>query len=251
MASKLEMKQRNTAIRMGNNVKYFAILDDDSHIHVQDGNGKIGKILNISTLPGRKLLTRKDGLVYTNVVGTCGGCCEHCEKDCYAVNYCGYHNNTCIPAYAENTLLLREKPDQYFAELEKVLKANKGAYLRIHVSGEFESKNHMKGHMDLGIKTPDNIQYFYTKRYKWLEDLDNAREIPNNVRPTVSIWHNNYSNPNKFHEFIYDDGIDPEVEKLPHCPAVDKKGKSTGVTCDKCGRCIRAERGTKTAVYAH
>lgn len=251
MMSKIEMKQWNKARELGSNVKYFATLDNDSHIHVQNGNGKIGKILNISTLPGSKPLTRKDGLIYTNILGTCNGCCDQCEKDCYATRYCSYHNNTCIPAYAENTLLLRERPEQYFSELEKILKANKGAYLRVHVSGEFESEKHMKDHMDLAVRTPDNIQYFYTKRYIWLENLDNANMIPDNVSPTVSIWHKNYDNPNKFHEFIYDDGTDPEVAKLPHCPAVNKKGKSTGVTCDKCLRCIKAKRGTKTAVYAH
>ena len=31
--------------------------------------------------------------------------------------------------------------------------------------------------------------------------------IPENVSPTVSIWHKNYDNPNKFHEFIYDDEL--------------------------------------------
>lgn len=248
--SKVAQRQIDKAIELGSEVKYFAELNEDSHIHVTDGNTKIGKILNISTLPTGELLKRKDGLVYTNVKGTCGGCCENCKHDCYAVKFCGVHNNSVIPSYAENTLLLREKPDQYFAELRDILLKNEGAALRVHVSGEFDSYDHMKRHMDLGTEV-DNLQYFYTKRYAWLEDLDNKGLIPDNVKPTVSIWHNNYDNPNKFHEFIYDDGTDPEVAKLPHCPAVDKNGHSTGVTCDVCKRCQRAERGMKTAVYAH
>ena len=248
--SRLAQRQINRAIELRIEVKYFAELNEDSHIHVTDGNTKIGKILNISTLPTGGLLKRKDWLIYTNVKGTCGGCCENCERDCYAVNFCRRHNNSVIPSYAENTLMLREKPDQYFAELKDILLKNEEAALRVHVSGEFDSFDHMKRHMDLGREV-DNIQYFYTKRYAWLEKLDNAGLIPENVRPTVSIWHNNYANPNKFHEFIYDDGTDPEVAKLVHCPAVDKNGHSTGVTCEECRRCINAKRGTKTAVYAH
>ena len=35
-------------------------------------------------------------------------------------------------------------------------------------------------------------------------------------------------------EFIYDDGTEPDVAKLPHCPAVDRNGYETGITCSKC-----------------
>ena len=44
---------------------------------------------------------------------------------------------------------------------------------------------------------------------------------------------------------------DKTLEKVYHCPAVDKNGHETGVTCAKCKRCIVAKRGEKTAVYAH
>ena len=246
----LEMKQWNKAREIGAECKYFCELDNESHIHLTYGNQKIGQILNISTLAGDEPLARKDGYVLTNVSGTCGGICELCKKECYARKYTIRRNNTVIPSYNENTLLLRERPEQYFKELKKVLEENKDAVLRAHVSGEFETKDQMEEHCRIGRKT-GNIQYFYTKRFKWLEEIDNAGLMPDNVRPSVSIWHNNYDNPNGFHEFVYDDGTDPEVAKLPHCPAVNKMGRETGVTCDKCNRCINAKRGMKTAVYAH
>lgn len=43
----------------------------------------------------------------------------------------------------------------------------------------------------------------------------------------------------------------PEVMALPHCPAVNEKGKSTGVHCDVCGRCANAKLGSKIAVHRH
>ena len=52
-------------------------------------------------------------------------------------------------------------------------------------------------------------------------------------------------------KFVYDDGSDPEIAKMFHCKAVNPDGKSTGLTCDKCGRCFKGNKGLITAVYAH
>ena len=120
---------------------------------------------------------------------------------------------------------------------------------RFHVSGEVPNEDYLIRFIKFAIKNNDVRFYFYTKRYSWLEK--HADEIPNNLRPLVSIWHKNYGNPKGFAEFIYDDGTEPDVAALPHCPAVDKDGNETGITCAKCKRCINAKHGDRIAVYAH
>jgi hypothetical protein len=56
--------------------------------------------------------------------------------------------------------------------------------------------------------------------------------------------------------FVYDDGSDPTLKSLPHCPSVVKKpGAKKGtlshkVTCLDCGRCFH-NHGKRIAVYNH
>lgn len=238
---------------MGNKyeaAKYEAYLTGDTHIHVSTRNKKLGiGIHNVSLLPGKKLLRKKDGTLLSNIPGTCNGCCDECEKSCYALNYTIRYHNTCVPAYQDNTLLALYDPDKYWAELQSYINNGVVGLLRFHVAGEAPNKEYLERLFKFGIKNHDVRMYLYTKRYEWLEEL--ADEVPHNVSPLVSIWHKNYDNPKGFAEFIYDDGTEPDVAKLFHCPAVDKNGHETGITCARCKRCPYAQPGSKTAVYAH
>ena len=221
----------------------------ERHIHVSKGNIKVGKTLNYSLMPGSKPLKLKNGTVLTKCPGTCAGCSKGCEPSCYAIKYLIRFHNTCIPAYEDNTILARKEPDQFFGELMDVLERSTYKMVRPHVAGEFFNKDYMYRTLKMAQEMPEKEFYFYTKRFSWLEELRD--EIPKNAHPNVSIWHKNYENPFGFAEFIYDDGTEDDVAVLPHCPAVDARGKETGVTCDKCGLCMRAEKGSRIAVYAH
>lgn len=230
--------------------KYNLYLNGTTRIHITGGNAKIGKgIFNISLLPSDAPLTKKDGTVLTNISGTCKGCCDGCKGACYAVNSCVYHHNSVIPAWGENTLLARENMIEFFHQLNVFFDENIVSVFRWHVGGEFFSKTYMREVYDFCANHPDTRFYCYTKRFTWLEELHEFK--PANLVVNVSIWHNNYSNPLNYPTFIYDDGIDENIAKLPHCPAVDKDGHETGVTCAKCRRCFTAKEGNNVAVYAH
>jgi hypothetical protein len=126
------------------------------------------------------------------------------------------------------------------------------AAIRVHSSGEFLNYDYFCDWMDLARQNPEIKFYCYTKRFNFIERyLESGNEIPGNFTVNVSIWKNNYSNPYKLPEFIYDDGSDPELEKIQHCPASDKNGNKTGVTCAACKMCITAKPGQRIAVYAH
>lgn len=231
-------------------VKYEIYFNGENHIHVIDGNKKLGKgVFNISLLPSDKPLKLKSGVQLTNLKGTCGGCCESCKNNCYAVNSCVCHHNSVIPAWGENTLLARENMEEFFRQLEIYFNDNIISVFRWHVGGEFFSKEYMKAVYEFCAKHSETRFYAYTKRFDWLEELNEFK--PSNLIINVSIWHKNYSNPLNYPEFIYDDGTEKELENVPHCPAVDKSGHETGVTCSKCRRCFKAKNGDKIAVYAH
>ena len=230
--------------------KYNLYLNGNTRIHVTGGNAKIGKgVFNISLLPSDSPLTKKDGTVLTNISGTCKGCCDGCKNNCYAVKQAVYHHNSVVTAWGENTILARENMVEFFHQLDVFFSENIVSVFRWHVGGEFFSKEYMKGVYDFCKNHPDTKFYCYTKRFTWLEELHAYK--PDNLVVNVSIWHNNYSNPLNYPTFIYDDGIDENIAKMPHCPAVDKDGHETGVTCAKCRRCFTAKENNNIAVYAH
>ena len=230
--------------------KYNLYLDGTNKIHITGGNKKIGKgVFNISLLPSDEPLTKKDGTQLTNITGTCQGCCDGCKGSCYAVKQAVYHHNSVIKAWGDNTLLARESMDEFFHQLDVFFSENIVSVFRWHVGGEFFSKEYMAAVYEFCARHPETRFYAYTKRFAWLEQLHAAK--PSNLVINVSIWHNNYNNPLGYQTFIYDDGTDETVSKLPHCPAVDKDGHETGVTCAKCRRCFTQDKIKDIAVYAH
>lgn len=230
--------------------KYEAYLTGNTHIHVSTGNKKIGNgIYNISLLPGNKPLRKKDGTLLSNIPGTCGGCCKNCENACYARNYVSRYHNTCVPTYQDNTLLAIHDPARYWNEIQAYINNGIVSVFRFHVAGEIPNEDYLIRLIDLAYVNADVKFCIYTKRFAWIEKYQN--DIPENLHVLVSIWHKNYSNPYHFAEFIYDDGTEPKLAEIPHCPAVDKNGFETGITCAKCKRCINAKRGDRIAVYAH
>lgn len=233
-------------------IKYECYLTNETHVNIQNGNLKLGKgIYSINLLAGDEPLTKKDGTQLTNVSGTCGGCCTNCKSDCYAIKTQVYRNRN-IPSWANNTLLAKYDMDRFFNEIQSFIDNNMVSAIRYHSFGEIPSYEYLLKMVELATNNADVKFYTYTKRYEWLERY--VREhylLPSNLVINVSIWHNNYNNPYGFAEFIYDDGTDEEIAKLPHCPAVDKNGNETGFTCAKCKRCLRAKNGDRIAVYSH
>ena len=233
-------------------IKYESFLTAETHLHIQNGNRKLGQgIYTVNLLSGDKPLTLKDGTILTNVSGTCDGCCDGCKKDCYAIKTQLRYNND-VPTWADNTLLAKYDVVTFFGELQSFINKNVVAVIRYHALGEIPSFNYLFKAVELANNNPNIRFYLYTKRFQWIEQYINTfGDFPKNFVVNVSIWHNNYKNLLSLPEFIYDDGTQSELESVVHCPAVDKSGNNTGVTCAMCKRCINAKQGTRTAVYAH
>ena len=223
-------------------------------IKLSKGNRKIGKIYNFNLLPGNKPISTKDKGPLTNVVGTCTGCCDGCERYCYAVRSAQCHHNVNIPAWGNNTLIVRNDLSGAFAQIKEELTKHDVKLLRYHSSGEIESYSYLEHMVSLANDLPNVHFYFYTKRFSFIEKyLKENGKFPENLVVNISEWNGNTAGYDLhcLNRFVYDDHTDPALEKVPHCPAIAKDGSETGVTCDKCGICWRKNNGHVVAVYDH
>lgn len=67
------------------------------HVHISTGNGKIGHIWNVSTVPGDAInfptVDRNGEKVrITDVFGSCSGVCGDCHNFCYAFDSIRQHS---------------------------------------------------------------------------------------------------------------------------------------------------------------
>lgn len=243
-------------------------------LHLSTGNSKIGHMFNFSTLPGNAehMLILKSGKVLTDIPGTCSGHCETCFNDCYAVNSAKQHHNAVIPAWADNTLLLRS--GKVWGLLEDALTKNAGKvkFFRINVSGEITGVDDLVHWNTLALNHPEIRFGLYTKNFEALDEFfQKYEESAPNFCINVSQWNHVADEflkkyPGKCNVFEYDptnlkhcDWSEEERERLAtlhHCPAVTEKGKHAKkpngdpILCDGCTRCYR-KTGDTTAVYAH
>ena len=273
----------------------YEIDAEAARLHISKGNSKIGDgIYSFSTLPGNAdhMLYLRDGTLLTDIPGTCSKYCDGCAKDgaCYAWRDAKLHHNATIPAWAENTVLLRSgrlwnqigiflslkngKAQKYLADAKDVGMDPRAAAafahgiatvktFRIHVSGELENAAQLREWNKVALAHPETQFGIYTKNYDALaEFLDAGCDFAPNFVVNVSEWHGvakpfleKYSWA-KLNVFVYDDHTEPDVAALPHCPAVTREGHhaklpdGSDMTCDRCGRCYR-KTGDRTAVHAH
>ena len=251
-----------------NTPKYSIYDNGQLHISISQRNGKLGNIPQFNTLPGDEPLKLGSGQPLTNIVGTCGKHCADCKASCYAVRAATYHHNSVIPAWGKNTVILRNDPDKVKKEITEFCKKNVVKYFRYHAAGEFESVEQIKLYCDICKENPDVIFYTYTKRFDLLVQffLKEKNEMPENLVINLSEWHGNLKEFidendditgqvetlfNKMNVFAFDDKTEKSAyaATLVHCPAIDKTGHETGITCAQCRRCMKA--GHKTAVFAH
>ena len=236
-------------------VLYNINYDESMVVSLVKGNSKLGKkVFAFNLMPGNRPISTKDKGELTNVWGTCGGVCEGCEGCCYAVRDTRQHHNSVIPSVGKNTVIMRHDMDKGFKQIKEALIKNKAKVLRLHSSGEIMNYDYLLHMVKLAVEMPDVLFYFYTKRFTFMEQyLKECGALPENLVCNISEWKGNTEGYqlDGLNKFVYDDGTDPALKKLVHCPAVDKNGKKTGVTCSQCQRCFSGNKGIVTAVYDH
>lgn len=226
-------------------------------LHISNGNTKCNvPYFSINPGDGFAVITGKTakhrGKTVGNMPGTCHGVCSGCGTPgcCYALRDFLRFNNTNGKAWNDNTFLAMT--GRLFKLLDSWFELNEPRYFRIHESGEFFNYGYFLDWMRFIEEHPDTRFYFYTKHDDYfIRYISTMGYLPDNCSGLISIWRDTVKNTMGMAEFIYDDGSDPEVKKIWHCPAVNPDGSKTGVTCKECKRCMFAQPGDKIAVYPH
>ena len=186
-------------------------------ISLAKGNRKLGKgVFAFNLLPGDKPISTSEKGQLTNVNGTCGGCCDGCLNNCYAVRDTRRYHNSCIPALAKNTLIMRHDMEGTFKQLRENLEKQKAKVLRYHSSGEIETYDYLLHMVKLAVEMPEVRFYFYTKRFAFMDRyLKECGALPENLICNISEWKGNTKgyDLDGLNRFIYDDGTDESLKK--------------------------------------
>lgn len=174
-------------------------------VHISKGNSKIGKCLNVSTMP----------------VMTCGHC-EACKYGCYAMKVLAFRGIKVLTAWIENTYMMRYHIAEYFQQIDDAMSRRRlHKYLRFHVAGEFQRIEELDGMRQLAIAHPDFQIWTYTKMHimvnSWVKKLGGKDAIPSNLHIMYSQWGNvKVQNPYGFPVFkTVTDGIHSNCWQCP------------------------------------
>lgn len=188
----------------------------------------------------------KDYILGSGCTGSCSGDCPGCY-DKKSTRYPG-----AMLSRFDNFMSLLIDIESVFTALENMLYSHgkKPDQFRIHDGGDFFSYDYFCAWVDFAKKHPETQFGCYTKEREIVLQygIDN---LPKNFSLQCSPWPGHCDPIGDLPQFWYDDFTNPDLEKVPHCPAVDRNGKRTGITCDKCKHCYNAKRGQVWAVYKH
>jgi len=140
-------------------------------LHVSSGNDKLGRIPNVSLMPG-----------------PCGTCAPElpCYSRCYAARIAARRPNV-ARAWHENTELAKNDPARsFFAPLAAWYASKRTApgRFRFHVAGDIPSRAYADGLVDFAREHPATRFLVYTKR----PDMIAGLELPANLVIRLSHW---------------------------------------------------------------
>ena len=180
------------------------------------------------------------------VVGSCGGYCNGCRKDCYARK--SYRYGSVLQCHAINTIAMREDMTKAFYDLQRQidLARNKPSIIRIHQSGELETKQEFCNWVEMARINPNITFYLYTKAYDIVLPIVLNDKMPDNLIVNFSVWHEYGYQEYKqaahvptIKAFVYDDGYAYPFEMGTYCKAYGDNGKlNHNITCEKCRKCF-------------
>lgn len=189
-------------------------------VSLADGNGKIGRIKNVSQPP----------------VVSCSGVCAQCAGHCYDGRAVLQYPDTAA-ARARNWSIYTRDPAGYFAQILAVVKRMRRRFFRWHVGGEIVDSRYLAGMVEIARAVPRVTFLVFTKRHALVNDYcaeNGGREaIPDNLRVIFSAWPGSpLVNPYSF------------PVSAPYCG--ERPRGWTGCP-GNCETCARHERGCWTA----
>lgn len=207
-------------------------------LHLSSLNSKLGRIQNISIMPGED----------------CPGETDACASVCYA------NKGSCTMAHGywgHNSKILRENPYALLRLRDRI----KGPVFRIHVGGDFFGTEYVRAWMMLVKMRSDVIFWTYTRSWSIPQMLPLLREfgkLPNvhlwwscdrdTGEPPVDNFRRAYmsmedSDVCNYHvDLIFRvnrNTVIKKVGKTPVCPVENGIKHKRKINCKKCGICFR------------
>ena len=194
------------------------------------GNNKIGNVWHFSTLPGSKEynVTLANGETVT-MCGTCAGNCEN--------GYCmvgRYVMSSVQNSLANKTILARD----YMSFLDKAIRAQIKAdhidKIRIHVTGDFFSREYLNMWTEIVKDFPGVTFWTYTKETaaeKAFDSFPNANIVKSNI-PDIGY---------NFGHIDYVIAIHNMLKDMGKSVYICRCGTDNRQHCDKCTACAKCE----------
>lgn len=208
-------------------VKNFEINGKVYTLHISDGNIKVGNIANMSCTPGR----------------SCSDCaCETCLKDgCYALKSYKQYSNV-RKAWDDNTDFAVDAPEVMETALNEYFgKMSAPRFFRIHVGGDFITRDYAEMWARVAAKNPGTRFLAFTKQWDNIRGVD----FPENMSIVLSGWENTTIPADLLEKFPVASCV-LSADEIPadgfHCPG----------HCENCGACWElARRGVNVYFVKH
>lgn len=188
-----------------------------ARVSIVSGNSKLGLIDNISLTPG----------------STCAAGVP-CRRVCYAMKAWQQYPKV-RRAWKGNEKTARDNPEYFFDCIDKYLVKKEPRFFRIHVAGDFFSRDYLTGWYTVARKHPGTRFLAFTKRY----DLLNTPGRPGNFQMIVSAWPGLRLPRTRLPIAYMQDGTETRVKNALECPGC----------CETCGMCFNLSSTGKSVVF--
>jgi ferredoxin len=182
-------------------------------IKIADGNSKLGRIPNISIVPGKD----------------CGNCTA-CVKGCYAVKFYRMYPSV-RSAWTANSELAHGDREGYMRQIREYLTENRPAYFRWHVAGDILDQAYLE-EMKLIAREYPKVRFLAFTKMHMLE----YKRIPKNLAIVASMWPGLAipANVRRLPKAWLDEGNEKGKVRDARIPktAIPCPGR-----CDECGMC--------------
>ena len=141
---------------------------------ISNGNRKIGRVMNVSTMP----------------IMACGNCKE-CSGYCYDIKACVQYKNV-LDARVRNLVYATKYRKEYFDYIDnRISRRRTNKYFRWHVAGDILDCDYFSRMVEIANRHPDFVFWTYTKMYHIVNEyvrINGTGAIPDNFHIMFSKW---------------------------------------------------------------
>lgn len=141
-------------------------------VSISKGNQKIGRVMNVSTMP----------------IMACGNCKE-CKGYCYDIKACVQYKNV-LYARIKNIVMATKDRDTYFNQIDSAIARRRtNKFFRWHVAGDILDSDYFDRMVKIAQAHKDFVFWTYTKMY-WIVNgwIKEHGQLPANLHVMFSEW---------------------------------------------------------------